>query len=97
MGNFTLPISRQVNQVVGIEGVGEMVEKAKRNAEQNQCDNVQFYQANLDQPLCNNIGRANILIKFYWTHHVQARHLPYMPYVNWAQKKSYMFPAILLH
>ncbi|HDR1844254.1 23S rRNA (uracil(1939)-C(5))-methyltransferase RlmD [Pasteurella multocida] len=50
MGNFTLPISRQVNQVVGIEGVGEMVEKAKRNAEQNQCDNVQFYQANLDQP-----------------------------------------------
>ncbi|XWY21007.1 23S rRNA (uracil(1939)-C(5))-methyltransferase RlmD [Bisgaard Taxon 45] len=50
MGNFTLSLSRQANLVVGIEGVREMVEKATRNAEQNQCDNVQFYQANLDQP-----------------------------------------------
>ncbi|MGC7589273.1 23S rRNA (uracil(1939)-C(5))-methyltransferase RlmD [Bisgaard Taxon 46] len=49
MGNFTLPLSRQVKTVVGIEGVQEMVQKAHNNAEQNQCANVQFYQTNLDQ------------------------------------------------
>ncbi|MGC7560213.1 23S rRNA (uracil(1939)-C(5))-methyltransferase RlmD [Pasteurella sp. PK-2025] len=49
MGNFTLPLSRFVNQVIGIEGVEEMVHKAKKNATLNQCHNVQFYQANLEQ------------------------------------------------
>lgn len=49
MGNFTLPLSRKVKSVIGIEGVQEMVQKAQKNAEQNQCANVQFYQTNLDQ------------------------------------------------
>lgn len=50
MGNFTLPLSHRVNNVVGVEGVQEMVQKAKKNAEQNQRDNVQFYRADLEQP-----------------------------------------------
>lgn len=50
MGNFTLSISKKVNQVIGIEGVQEMVKKAQKNAEQNQCQNVQFYRADLAQP-----------------------------------------------
>ncbi|MFZ7136513.1 23S rRNA (uracil(1939)-C(5))-methyltransferase RlmD [Avibacterium avium] len=49
MGNFTLPISRQVKQVVGVEGVAEMVQKATQNAERNSCKNVQFYQGDLAQ------------------------------------------------
>lgn len=50
MGNFTLPLSRKVKSAVGIEGVSAMVEKARANAERNRCTNVQFYQADLDQP-----------------------------------------------
>ncbi|URL02176.1 23S rRNA (uracil(1939)-C(5))-methyltransferase RlmD [Avibacterium sp. 20-126] len=49
MGNFTLPISAQAKQVVGVEGVAEMVHKAAQNAERNGCKNVQFYQADLAQ------------------------------------------------
>ncbi len=50
MGNFTLPISRQAKSAVGIEGVSAMVEKAIKNAERNNCTNVQFYRGDLDQP-----------------------------------------------
>ncbi|TCJ98598.1 23S rRNA m(5)U-1939 methyltransferase [Volucribacter psittacicida] len=55
MGNFTLPLSKYVASVVGIEGVQAMVAKARYNAEQNQCHNVRFYQTDLaksflDQP-----------------------------------------------
>lgn len=50
MGNFTLPISQHVQSAVGIEGVFEMVQKAQKNAEQNQCHNVKFYRADLEQP-----------------------------------------------
>ncbi len=53
MGNFTLPLSRLVKSAVGIEGVLPMVEKARINAERNNCANVQFYQADLDQPFIN--------------------------------------------
>ncbi|WP_439240076.1 23S rRNA (uracil(1939)-C(5))-methyltransferase RlmD [Lonepinella sp. BR2474] len=53
MGNFTLPISQLVQTVVGVEGVAEMVAKARKNAEQNGCQNVQFEQGNLDQPFLN--------------------------------------------
>lgn len=48
MGNFTLPLSRYVQSAVGIEGVWDMVKKATRNAEQNGCLNVEFYQTDLD-------------------------------------------------
>ena len=35
LGNFTLPISRYVETVVGIEGDGGLIERAKENASQN--------------------------------------------------------------
>lgn len=50
MGNFTLPLSRRVKSAVGIEGVLPMVEKARANAEQNGCQNVEFFRADLSQP-----------------------------------------------
>ncbi|PVX39683.1 23S rRNA m(5)U-1939 methyltransferase [Pasteurella langaaensis DSM 22999] len=53
MGNFTLPLSQYVQSAVGIEGVSAMVEKARKNAEQNGCHNVEFYQADLDKPFAD--------------------------------------------
>ena len=47
LGNFTLPISRYVNKVVGIEGDQGLVERAKANAEQNNITNALFYKADL--------------------------------------------------
>ena len=49
MGNFTLPLAKRVKSVVGIEGVFDMVQKAQANAHFNHIDNVEFYQADLDQ------------------------------------------------
>ena len=47
LGNFTLPISRYANKVVGIEGDQGLVERAKANAEQNIITNALFYKADL--------------------------------------------------
>ncbi len=47
LGNFTLPIARQVKQVTGIEGASEMVERASQNAGLNNIDNASFFQADL--------------------------------------------------
>ena len=49
MGNFTLPLAKCVKSAVGIEGVFDMVQKAQVNAQFNHIDNVEFYQADLDQ------------------------------------------------
>ena len=46
-GNFSLPIARLCQSVVGIEGVDEMVRQAHANAIANNVDNAQFYQADL--------------------------------------------------
>lgn len=47
LGNFTLPIARQVKKVVGVEGVQQMVERASHNAQLNNVNNSEFYQADL--------------------------------------------------
>lgn len=47
VGNFTLPLSRLARQVVGVEGINDMVMMARQNAAINTCDNVVFAQANL--------------------------------------------------
>ncbi len=53
MGNFTLPLAQKVKNVVGIEGVENMVKKARLNGEQNAIFNVQFFQADLDKPFAD--------------------------------------------
>lgn len=47
LGNFSLPIAKKVAKVVGVEGVQTMVDKACNNAQINEIDNCQFYQADL--------------------------------------------------
>jgi len=53
LGNFSLPLAKLAKQVVGIEGVQEMVDIAKTNAQFNGIDNAEFYQANLEDELAN--------------------------------------------
>ena len=47
LGNFTLPISRYVKRIVGIEGDSGLVERAKENAKMNEVSNASFYKADL--------------------------------------------------
>ncbi len=51
LGNFSLPLARRVRAVVGVEGVGEMVERARQNAVRNGLLNAEFRRADLSQPL----------------------------------------------
>lgn len=51
LGNFTLPISRSVAHVVGIEGSEEMVQRASYNAESNNITNTEFFAADLSKEI----------------------------------------------
>jgi len=60
LGNFSLPLAKKVAQVVGVEGVQTMVDKAVANAKNNEIDNCQFYQTDLNsQWLSNNWAKNN--------------------------------------
>lgn len=51
LGNFALPLARLAREVVAVEGVATMVERATANAFGNDLHNVRFFQADLSQPL----------------------------------------------
>ena len=51
LGNFALPLAQQVREVVAVEGVQTMVERAAANAASNNLHNAKFFQADLSQPL----------------------------------------------
>lgn len=51
LGNFALPLARQAREVVAVEGVQAMVERAAANASDNKVHNAAFFQADLSQPL----------------------------------------------
>jgi 23S rRNA (uracil1939-C5)-methyltransferase len=67
LGNFTLPIAKQVASVVGVEGVQKMVDRATQNALSNSISNANFFQADLSaehltkQPW-NNAGFTKVLL-----------------------------------
>ncbi|EKT54206.1 23S rRNA (uracil(1939)-C(5))-methyltransferase RlmD [Providencia sneebia] len=48
MGNFTLPIARHAQSVVGVEGVENLVKQARLNAKRNAIENATFYHENLE-------------------------------------------------
>lgn len=47
LGNFTLPVAKMAEQVVGVEGIQKMVDRGAKNALLSNLNNVQFYQADL--------------------------------------------------
>ena len=47
VGNFTLPLARKANRVVGVEGDQALVERANHNKELNQLGSVNFYFGDL--------------------------------------------------
>ncbi len=51
LGNFALPLAGMAREVVAVEGVATMVERASANAMSNDLHNVRFFQADLSQPL----------------------------------------------
>ena len=51
LGNFALPLAQTVAEVVAVEGVEAMVQRARANAEDNGLGNLHFFQADLSKPL----------------------------------------------
>ncbi|MBA1262003.1 23S rRNA (uracil(1939)-C(5))-methyltransferase RlmD [Stutzerimonas stutzeri] len=51
LGNFALPLARNGAEVVAVEGVQDMVERARTNAVRNGLEKAHFYQADLSKPL----------------------------------------------
>lgn len=51
MGNFSLPIAKNVNWVTGVEGVEALVKQAEYNAVINRLTNVDFWQQDLEQDI----------------------------------------------
>ncbi|KAF1688103.1 23S rRNA (uracil(1939)-C(5))-methyltransferase RlmD [Pseudoxanthomonas broegbernensis] len=49
LGNFTLPLARQVREAVGVEGDAGLVARARANAQRNGLDNARFFAADLTQ------------------------------------------------
>ena len=54
LGNFSLPLAKKVGEVVGVEGVQTMVNKARTNSKNNGIDNCQFFQADLNSHWLSN-------------------------------------------
>lgn len=51
LGNFALPLAQKVREVVAVEGVESMVQRARGNAADNGLENLHFFQADLSKPL----------------------------------------------
>lgn len=49
LGNFTLPLSRRAEYVVGVEGDDQLVQRGRENAQHNGITNVEFHGADLTQ------------------------------------------------
>lgn len=47
IGNFTLPIGQRVKEVIGVEGLDDLVATAKQNAQENQLAQCHFHKADL--------------------------------------------------
>jgi 23S rRNA (uracil1939-C5)-methyltransferase len=48
MGNFSLAIAKQVRELVGIDGMPALIERAKENAKHNNIKNTRFYAGDLN-------------------------------------------------
>lgn len=66
LGNFALPIARRVASVVGLEGDGALVERARANAARNGITNAIFQRADLSRGIgdlpCLRDGISRVLL-----------------------------------
>ena len=64
VGNFSLPLATQAADVIGVEGVPEMVAQAKQNALDNNLTNLSFFHADLSADLSEAkwLGRIDKLL-----------------------------------
>jgi len=51
IGNFSLPLARQCEHVIGIEGSDALVARARHNARRNDIDNVEYIAADLTKEI----------------------------------------------
>lgn len=51
IGNFSLPLARSCEQVIGIEGSEVMVDRAKKNASNNNIKNIEYLAADLTKEI----------------------------------------------
>ncbi len=70
LGNFALPLAKSVREVVAVEGVQAMVDRAAANAASNNLHNTKFFQADLSQPLTDVEWIGNGFSAVLWTHRV---------------------------
>lgn len=54
LGNFSLPLARRAAEVVAVEGIAAMAERGQASAVRQGLTNVQFYAADLAQPVAGN-------------------------------------------
>ena len=59
LGNFSLPLAKRVNEVVGVEGDAALVKHAQNNAKINQLDNATFEQADLTKTALKDYSWAS--------------------------------------
>jgi len=59
LGNFTLPLARAAEQVVGVEFDEVLLQRAADNAVSNGLDNVQFHAADLSQGLPQDLSQQH--------------------------------------
>lgn len=62
MGNFSLPVARQVKQVIGVEGYGPSIDSAKKNAAAAGCTNVMFHSCRVESFIESMTHKVDVVI-----------------------------------
>ncbi|WP_299793676.1 23S rRNA (uracil(1939)-C(5))-methyltransferase RlmD [uncultured Shewanella sp.] len=64
VGNFSLPLARAGGEVIGVEGVPEMVKQARDNAADSKIENVSFFHTDLSADLSKEpwLGKVDKLL-----------------------------------
>lgn len=93
LGNFALPLARQVREVVAVEGVEAMVQRARGNAAANGLDNVHFFQADLSNPWPMRPGPGRASMLSCSIRRVMAHSKPFGRLLQPVQNEWSMYPA----
>ncbi|MCL1141838.1 23S rRNA (uracil(1939)-C(5))-methyltransferase RlmD [Shewanella gaetbuli] len=90
VGNFSLPLASNAQQVIGVEGVPEMVQQAKANAQLNHLTNLSFHHADLSADLTHekwlgkidklllDPARAGAFESLQWLHKMRPKKVVYV-------------------